>query len=95
MACPIPLGVIPQDPSISGTKAASGELPGMHEAQGKHGPSWLSSFIGKSIKDTQKVGSQLSQNMGKGLGHILGKVLKDVFTGSESSLVTFLGVNFE
>ncbi|XP_058926884.2 spermatogenesis-associated protein 31A6-like [Kogia breviceps] len=66
-----------------------GELPGTCQAKDKHGPSQPSSFIGESNKDAQKVGFQLSQKLGKGLGHILGKVPKDLSRSSESSLVKF------
>uniref|UniRef100_A0A8C7AYC5 SPATA31 domain-containing protein n=1 Tax=Neovison vison TaxID=452646 RepID=A0A8C7AYC5_NEOVI len=62
-----------------------GELPGTCQAKGKHGPSRPSAFAGKSSKDTQKVGFQLSQGMGKGLGYILGKVPKDISRASENS----------
>ncbi|XP_022346925.1 spermatogenesis-associated protein 31A6-like [Enhydra lutris kenyoni] len=72
-----------------------GELPGTCQAKGKHGPSRPSAFAGKSSKDTQKVGFQLSQGMGKGLGYILGKVPKDISRASENSLMRFQGVGSE
>uniref|UniRef100_A0A8C7AWW2 Uncharacterized protein n=1 Tax=Neovison vison TaxID=452646 RepID=A0A8C7AWW2_NEOVI len=72
-----------------------GELPGTCQAKGKHGPSRPSAFAGKSSKDTQKVGFQLSQGMGKGLGYILGKVPKDISRASENSLIRFQGVGSE
>ncbi|XP_004414771.1 PREDICTED: spermatogenesis-associated protein 31A4-like [Odobenus rosmarus divergens] len=68
-----------------------GELSGTCQAKGKHRPSQLSAFAGSS-KETQKVGFQLSQGMGKGLGYILGKVPKDLFQASENSLMKFQGV---
>ncbi|CAN0461714.1 unnamed protein product [Rangifer tarandus platyrhynchus] len=72
-----------------------GELPGTCQAKGKDRPSQPSSFTGESSKDTQKVKFQLSQNVGKGLGHILGKVPKDLSRNSESSVVKFQEVNSE
>uniref|UniRef100_A0A9L0T7X9 Uncharacterized protein n=1 Tax=Equus caballus TaxID=9796 RepID=A0A9L0T7X9_HORSE len=71
------------------------KLPGSCQAKGRHGPSQPSSFTGESSKDAQKVGFQLNQDLGKGLGHILGKVPKDLSRGSESSLVKFWEVNSE
>ncbi|XP_006738889.2 spermatogenesis-associated protein 31A3-like [Leptonychotes weddellii] len=72
-----------------------GELPGTCQAKGKHRPSRLSEFAGKSSTDTQRVGFQLSQGMGKGLGYILGKVPKDLSRASENSLMRFQGVGSE
>ncbi|KAF0871369.1 spermatogenesis-associated protein 31A3-like [Crocuta crocuta] len=72
-----------------------GELPGTCQAKGKHGPSWSSACAGKSNKDTRKVGFQLSQGMGKGLGCILGKVSKDLSGDSERSLMGFQEVSSE
>ncbi|XP_025278835.1 spermatogenesis-associated protein 31A6-like [Canis lupus baileyi] len=72
-----------------------GELPGTCQAKGKHRPSQPSAFIGKSSKDTQKVGFQMSQGMGKGLGYILGKVPKEFSRNAESSLMRFQGVGSE
>eukprot|EP00069_Balaena_mysticetus_P007059 bmy_18915T0 len=72
-----------------------GELPGTCQAKDKQGPSQPSSFTGESNKDAQKMGFRLSQELGKGLGHILGKVPKDLSRSSESSLVKFQGMNSE
>ncbi|KAM5260583.1 spermatogenesis-associated protein 31A6-like [Hipposideros larvatus] len=72
-----------------------GELPGMCQAQDKHGRLGPSSFTGESSKDAQKMGFQLSQDMGKELGHILGKVPEEVCRGSEVSLVTSPGEDSE
>ncbi|KAB0347154.1 hypothetical protein FD754_012011 [Muntiacus muntjak] len=72
-----------------------GELPGTCQAKGKDRPSQPSSFTGESSKDAQKVRFQLSQNVGKGLGHILGKVPKDLSRNSESSVVKFQEVSSE
>nr|XP_014689676.1 spermatogenesis-associated protein 31A6-like [Equus asinus] len=71
------------------------KLPGSCQVKGRHGPSQPSSFTGERSKDAQKVGFQLNQDLGKGLGHILGKVPKDLSRGSESSLVKFWEVNSE
>ncbi|XP_029776031.1 spermatogenesis-associated protein 31A6-like [Suricata suricatta] len=72
-----------------------GDLPETCQAKGKHGPSQPSACAGKSKKITQKVGFQLSQGMGKGLGCILGKVPKDLSRDSESSLMGFQEVSSE
>ncbi|XP_007177072.2 spermatogenesis-associated protein 31A6-like [Balaenoptera acutorostrata] len=72
-----------------------GELPGTCQAKDKQGPSQPSSFTGESNKDAQKMGFRLSQELGKGLGHILGKVPKDLSRSLESSLVKFQGMNSE
>nr|XP_019567523.1 PREDICTED: spermatogenesis-associated protein 31A6-like [Rhinolophus sinicus] len=66
-----------------------GKLPGRRQAQDAHGPSGPSSFTGESSKDAQKMEFQLSQDMGKEQGHILGNVPEDFSRGSEASLVTF------
>ncbi|EPY75745.1 hypothetical protein CB1_001575001, partial [Camelus ferus] len=50
---------------------------------------------GESSKDAQKVGFQLSQDLGQGLGHILGEVPEDLSRSSGSSRVKFYGVNSE
>uniref|UniRef100_A0A8D1BJV6 Uncharacterized protein n=1 Tax=Sus scrofa TaxID=9823 RepID=A0A8D1BJV6_PIG len=71
------------------------EFPRTRQAKAKHGPSRPSSFIGESSKDAQKVGFRRSQDLGKGLGHILGKVPKDLSGSSESSLVKFQEENPE
>ncbi|XP_012576722.1 PREDICTED: spermatogenesis-associated protein 31A6 [Condylura cristata] len=63
--------------------------------KGKHGRSQTSLFIGESSKSTQKVGFQLSKDVGQGLEHILGKVSKDKSTSSAVSFVKDWGVNFE
>ncbi|XP_040086655.1 spermatogenesis-associated protein 31A6-like [Oryx dammah] len=72
-----------------------GELPSTCQAKGKDRPPQPSSFTGESSKDAQKVTFQLSQGVGKGLGHILGKVPKDLSRNSESSVVKFEEVNSE
>ncbi|XP_057576632.1 spermatogenesis-associated protein 31A6-like [Hippopotamus amphibius kiboko] len=72
-----------------------GELPGTCQTKGKHGLSRPSSFRGESSKDARRVGCRLSQDLGKGLGHILGEVPKDLSRSSESCLVEFPGVNSE
>ncbi|XP_015107810.2 spermatogenesis-associated protein 31A6-like [Vicugna pacos] len=77
------------------TRQLQGELPGMCEAKGQHGPSRPSSLTGESSKDAQKVGFQLSQDLGQGLGHILGEVPEDPSRSSGSSRVKFYGVNPE
>ncbi|KAM8791730.1 spermatogenesis-associated protein 31A6-like [Rhynchonycteris naso] len=59
------------------------------QARGQHGPSQPSSFTGESSKEAQKVGLQVSQDMGKGLGHILGKIPEDLSRGPESTVVMF------
>ena len=71
------------------------ELPGTCQTKGKDRPSQSSSFTGESSKVAQKVRFQLSQGVGKGLGHILGKVPKDLSRNSESSIVKFQEVNSE
>ncbi|KAB1252226.1 Spermatogenesis-associated protein 31A6 [Camelus dromedarius] len=67
----------------------------MCEGKGQRGPSWPSSLTGESSKDAQKVGFQLSQDLGQGLGHILGEVPEDLSRSSGSSRVKFYGVNSE
>lgn len=62
----------------------------MCEAQDEHGPSWPSSFTDGSSKDTQ-----LRQEVGQGLGHILGKIPKDSSSDSDSSPVLFHGIDPE
>uniref|UniRef100_A0A4W2D9E4 Uncharacterized protein n=1 Tax=Bos indicus x Bos taurus TaxID=30522 RepID=A0A4W2D9E4_BOBOX len=71
------------------------ELPGTCQTKGNDRPSQPSSFTGESSKVAQKVRFQLSQGVGKGLGHILGKVPKDLSRNSESSVVKFQEVNSE
>uniref|UniRef100_A0A8C3WTZ6 Uncharacterized protein n=1 Tax=Catagonus wagneri TaxID=51154 RepID=A0A8C3WTZ6_9CETA len=71
------------------------ELSKTRQEKAKHGPSRPSSFTGESSKDAQKVGFQLSQDLDKDLGHILGKVPKDLSSDSEDSLVKFQEENLE
>ncbi|KAF5912623.1 hypothetical protein HPG69_007611 [Diceros bicornis minor] len=70
-------------------------LPGTCQAKGRHGPSQPSLFTGESSRDAQKVGLPLNQDLGKGLGHILGKFPKDLSRRSESSLVKLREVDSE